>query len=183
MQSDPITFLQSTTEHYTTVILAQCTWYFATPQVFSDILVALRDRADRICISEYALTAADHRASPHVLATLAQAALECRKPSSSSNVRTVLSPERLRAAALATGLSVKAESVVQPPEGMLDGTWEVGWVVSKDFEKEIEEFVKDEREKAVVVAARDSVRAASELVKATGDKVRTMDVWVATFAK
>lgn len=181
VQSDPVAFLRSTTEHYTTAVLAQCSWYFASPKVFSDILVALLSRADRVCISEYALTASDYRATPHVLAAFAQAALECRKPESTSNVRTVLSPERLRKAAVAAGWTVKAETVVQPPQGMLDGQWEVSWVTSQAFEEEVDKYVENEREKAVVVAARDSVCAASELVKANGDSVRTMDVWVVTF--
>ena len=66
---------------------------------------------------------------------------------------------------------------------MLDGRWEVGWVLSADFEKEIDKHVSDEREKAVVIAARDSVRAASELLKRKDEEVRTMDIWVATFTK
>lgn len=183
VQSDPVTFLQSSTEHYTTAVLAQCSWYFASPQVLADILGALLARADRVCISEYSLTASDARAAPHVLATFAQAALECRKPASVSNVRTVFSPERLRTAARSVGLVVRKEALMRPPDGMFDGRWEVGWVLSKKFEEQIEEFVSDVREKAVVVAARDSVRAAAELLKAKDEKVHTMDIWVATLAK
>ncbi len=183
MQSDPIAFLKSSTEHYTTAVLAQCSWYFAAPHVFSDILVALLDRVDRVCISEYALTSSDYRAMPHILATFAQAALECRKTTSTANVRSLLAPERLRAAALAAGLVVGAETIMQPPEGMLDGTWEAGYVLSKGFEEEVDKYVSDEREKAVYTAAMDSIRATRDVLKAKGDRVHTMDIWVATFAK
>ncbi|RPD65371.1 S-adenosyl-L-methionine-dependent methyltransferase [Lentinus tigrinus ALCF2SS1-7] len=183
VQADPIGFLQSSSEHYTTAVLAQCSWYFAAPHVFSDILAALLDRVDRICISEYALTSTDYRAMPHILATFAQASLECRKTTSTANVRSMLSPEQLRAAALAVGLAVKAETVMQPPEGMLDGSWEAGYVASKSFEEDVNKYVSDEREKAVCIAARDSVRAARDVLKAKGDRVHTMDIWVATFAK
>ncbi|TBU31533.1 S-adenosyl-L-methionine-dependent methyltransferase [Dichomitus squalens] len=181
VQSEPVTFLQSTSERYTTAVLAQCSWYFSSPRVWSDILAVLLARVDRVCISEYSLTASDPRAAAHVLATFAQAALEVHKNESSSNCRTVFSPERLKDAAIVAGLKLQQETLIVPPEGMLDGRWEVGWVLSKDFEKEIGEHVKDEREKAVVIAARDSVRAASELLKAKDEKVHTMDVWVATF--
>ena len=183
VQADPIAFLQSHTEHYTTAVLAQCSWYFATPQVFSDILAALLNRVDRVCISEYALTSSDYRAMPHILATFAQATLECRKTTSTANVRTILSPERLRAAALAVGMAVKAETVTQPPEGMLDGSWEAGFVASKDFEEEVDKYALDARERAVCIAARDSVRASRDMLKAKGDRVHTMDIWVATFVK
>ncbi|KAM5531145.1 hypothetical protein V8D89_015166 [Ganoderma adspersum] len=185
VQADPIAFLGRTTERYTTAVLAQCSWYFASPQVWSDILTALLARVDRVCVSEYALSAGDPRAAAHVLATFAQASLEVRKDgdNSTSNVRTVFSPARLKSAAIAAGLKVESETLVRPPEGMLDGRWEVGWVLSAGFAKEIDEHVKDEREKAVVVAARDSVQAAVELLKAKDEKVATMDIWVATFVK
>ncbi|OJT10830.1 hypothetical protein TRAPUB_12642 [Trametes pubescens] len=182
VQADPLDFLRGTTEHYTTAVMAQCTWYFATPQVVSDILAALLARADRVCISEYSLTAADYRAVPHVLSTLAQASLECRKPISTSNVRTVLSPDRLRNAAVAAGFVVQNETILSAPDGMLDGKWEVGWVLSDKFLGEVESVVKDEKEKSVVLAARDSVQGAYGILKGRGESVRTMDIWVATFA-
>ena len=147
--------------------------------MLQDILSALAPRVDRICFSEYSLTASDPRAQPHVLAIFAQAALECRKPVSESNVRTVFSPTRLRRAATDSDLVVEREALLQPPEGMLDGRWEVAAVLSQDFEAEIEQYVVAEREKAVVVAARDAVSAAADLLKTKEEKVRTMDVWVA----
>ena len=185
VQSDPVAFLAHTTERYTTAVLAQCSWYFASPQVWSDILAALLTRVDRVCVSEYALSASDPRAAAHILATFTQAALEVRKDgnASASNVRTVFSPARLKSAAIAAGLTVESEALVRPPEGMLDGRWEVGWVLSAEFAKEIDEHVKDEKEKAVVIAARDSVQASVELLKAKDERVSTMDIWVATFVK
>ena len=153
--------------------------------MWSDILTVLLARVDRVCVSEYALSAGDPRAAAHVLATFAQASLEVRKDGneSTSNVRTVFSPARLKSAAIAAGLKAESETLVRPPEGMLDGRWEVGWVLSAGFTKEIDEHVTDEREKAVVIAARDSVQAAVELLKAKDEKVATMDIWVATFVK
>ena len=64
VQSDPVAFLQSSTEKYTTAVLAQCSWYFSSPQVLTDILTALLPRVDRVCVSEYSLTASDARAAP-----------------------------------------------------------------------------------------------------------------------
>ncbi|KAH9896752.1 S-adenosyl-L-methionine-dependent methyltransferase [Cubamyces lactineus] len=180
VQADPIEFLRTTTERYTTAVMAQCIWYFAHPQVFTDIMAALQSRVDRVCISEYSLIASDYRAFPHVLAAFAQASLECRKETSESNVRTVMSPERLKESIKAAGLTVREESIMRVPDGMLDGTWEVSWVLSSAFLREIEGAVKDEREKSVVLAARDSVLGAKRVLEERGEKVRTMDVWVAT---
>ncbi|OBZ69489.1 hypothetical protein A0H81_10123 [Grifola frondosa] len=181
VQADPVAFLGSTTETYTTAVLAHCTWYFASPAVLSEILSALALRVERICIAEWALSASDARSVPHVLATFAQVSLECRKSETKSNIRTVLSPAAMRAAAAASRLTLQKEETVVPGDGMLDAQWEVGLVLSQGWAKEVERFVESAREKAVVFAARDAVRAAVDLLK--GEKVRAMDVWVATFAK
>ncbi|KAK8023797.1 SAM-dependent methyltransferase [Apiospora rasikravindrae] len=109
-------------------------------------------------------------AQPHVLAALTQAALECRKPSASSdsNVRTVLGPKRLTELALAAGWQLESESRVQCGEGVLDGQWEVAACLSSSFEKEVEEQVGDERERAVVLASRDACEASLEGVQGVG---------------
>ncbi|KAH9944760.1 S-adenosyl-L-methionine-dependent methyltransferase [Amylocystis lapponica] len=183
VQSDPLAFLAHTTATYTTAVFAQSIWYFAQPGVFASYLRALAPRVDRICIAEWALRASEPRAVAHVLATVAEAALECRKPESESNIRTVLSPEALRAAAAEAGLKLGKEEYVVPGEGMRDGTWESSAVLSTDFAREIEEYVVDEKEKSSIYATRDSVRAAVDLVKGAGKQVRAMDVWVATYIK
>ncbi|PCH38831.1 S-adenosyl-L-methionine-dependent methyltransferase [Wolfiporia cocos MD-104 SS10] len=182
-QADPLAFLPRNTETYTTAVLAQCIWYFASPSTLSAILSALALRVQRICVSEYALVAGDPRAAPHVLAVLAQAALECRKPTSESNVRTVMAPREIRSAAEVAGLRTVSEERIVPPEDMYDGRWEVGAVLADEFESEIRESVANERERAVVFAMRDAVRSAADSVKLKGESVHTMDIWIATFAK
>ncbi|CCM01056.1 uncharacterized protein FIBRA_03104 [Fibroporia radiculosa] len=181
IQADPLDFLEGTTKTYTTAVLAQCVWYFSSPKTFTKILAALAPRVQRICISEYALTATDPRATPHVLAALTQASLECRKPRSESNIRTVLSPAALKSAAAGIGLVLVKEEIVIPPEGMFDGRWEVSAVLADEFEKEVLARIEDEREKALVLAMRDGVKSARDAMKARGEAVLTMDIWLATY--
>lgn len=182
VQADPLEHLaRSDTRQYTAAVFAQSIWYFSSPSVLSAILSSLATRVARVGIAEYALHATDARAAPHVLATLAQAALECRKSITDSNVRTVLSPPAIRSIAHEAGLTLVEEETIVPPEGMLDGQWESSYVVSARFLEDIEKNIADEREKGVVIAMRDAVIAARELVKKRGDKVQTMDVWVASF--
>lgn len=83
--------------------------------------------------------------------------------------------------AAAAGLRQEKQRTFTPVEGMLDGFWEAGAVLDAGFVTEIEECVKDEREKAVVFASRDAVRANVDLMKARGEKVKTMDVWQAIY--
>lgn len=166
---------------YSTAVLAQCMWYFNSPDQLFETFKVLHGNADRLCLAEWALRATQPEAEAHVLAALTQASLECRKPVSISNIRTVLSPSKITDISLAAGWKLDREEIIETTEGMHDGKWEVGAVLSPDFEKEIEESVKDQREKAVVHALRDATRAASDLVKGQGKKVRSMDVWCAIF--
>jgi hypothetical protein len=120
-------------------------------------------------------------AQPHVLAALTQAALECRKPKSDSNIRTIQGPKRLTELALAAGWQLESETSVQSGEGLLDGRWEVSACLSPSFEREVEEQVSDERERDVVLALRDACEASFKGVQTDQKGVRSMDVWVASF--
>lgn len=127
------------------------------------------------------MVASHPSAQPHVLAALAQAALECRKPESTSNVRTVLSPKRLIELAVAAGWQLENETYLQAGDGLLDGQWEVGACLASSFEQQVEEFVSDDREKGVVFALRDACEASLQGVQGGRKGVRSMDAWVASF--
>jgi len=93
----------------------------------------------------------------------------------------VLSPKRLTELALAAGWQLENETLVQVEEGLLDGNWEVSACLSSAFEKEVTEKVSDEREQAVIFAARDACEASLTFVEGGRKGVRSMDVWVASF--
>lgn len=80
-------------------------------------------------------------------------------------------------------MRVLAERTAPPVEGLEDGGWEVWSVRDTAFVQEVEEMIKDEREKAVIMAMRDSVLASAQAVKDRGEKLSTMDVWVASFGR
>lgn len=180
VQADPLEFLQKTTDNYEVAAIAHSIWYYSSPAYLEHLLAALISRVKRVCIAEYALTATDPRSMPHLLSALTQASLECRKPISKSNIRTVLSPRAIDDMALAAGLLRKKQHTFVPNEGMRDGQWETWAVVDDAYAKEIEECVKDPREKAVVYALRDAVTAIVDPSNKTA--VKTMDVWVASYA-
>lgn len=163
-------------------VLAHCLWYFACPSLIMSTFRALKQHSKRLLLAEWSLVAKDLSAQPHVLAALTQAALECRKPEKSeSNVRTVLSPKRLTELALAAGWQLENETLVQSGEGLLDGQWEVSACLNSSFEKEVEEQVCDERERAVVFASRDACEASLKGIPGGRKGVRSMDIWVASF--
>ncbi|CAG8423273.1 unnamed protein product [Penicillium salamii] len=196
VQQPPLNYISSLSAHSTpltpsspdtegkafdAVVLAHCLWYFASPSAILSTLRALKQHSKRLLLAEWSLEATDPSAQPHVLAALTQAALECRKPNSESNVRTVLGPKRLTELALAAGWQLKSETLVQAGEGLLDGQWEVSACLSPSFEREVEDHVSDERERAVVLALRDACDASLKGVQGGRKGVRAMDVWVADF--
>jgi hypothetical protein len=178
LQSDTLDFLAQTDTVYDVAVLAHCIWYFANPSTVIDTLKALSTRAKRICVAEYTLAPSDISTVPHVLAALAHASLECRKPSSEANIRTLLSPRRIKEKATSAGLSIADEGTLKAPATMFDGKWEVSEVLGKDFEQELDK-VENERERAVVEALIDATRLSKESVT----KVTTMDVWYAVLTK
>ena len=120
-------------------------------------------------------------AQPHVLAALAQAALECHKSQSTSNIRTVLGPKRLTDIALSAGWELEYETRVQAKEGLLDGQWEVFACLAASFEEELQSYVRDEREREVILALRDACEASLQCVPGGRKGVHAMDVWIASF--
>lgn len=162
-------------------VLAHCLWYFSSPSLILSTFRAIRQHSKRLFLAEWSLVATHPSAQPHVLAALTQAALECRKSKSISNVRTVLSPKRFTELALAAGWQLESETRVQAGEGLLDGQWEVSACLSTSFEKQLEEYVSDERERGVVLALRDACEVSLEGVHGGREGVRGMDVWVARF--
>ena len=162
-------------------MLAHSLWYFSSPSLILSTFRALKQHSKRLLLAEWSLVATHPSAQSHVLAALAQVALECRKSKSESNIRTVQGPKRLTELALAAGWQLESETRLQGREGLLDGQWEVSACLSSSFESEVEEQVSDERERGVVFALRDACEASLEGVQGGRKGVRSMDVWVASF--
>ncbi|KAF1848779.1 SAM-dependent methyltransferase [Cucurbitaria berberidis CBS 394.84] len=171
----------SESKTFDATVLAHCLWYFPSPSLILSTFRALKQHSKRLLLAEWSLVATHPSSQPHVLAALTQAALECRKPKSDSNVRTVLGPKRITELALAAGWQLESETHVQGGEGLLDGQWEVSACLSSSFEKEVEERVSDERERGVIIASRDACEASLEGVQGGRKGVRAMDVWAARF--
>ncbi|KAF2156253.1 hypothetical protein K461DRAFT_221464 [Myriangium duriaei CBS 260.36] len=185
LQQSPLDFLSSLPVNDSTAfdetVLAHCLWYFTSPSLILDTFRAIKQHSKRLLLAEWSLVASRPSAQPHVLAALAQAALECRKPKSTSNIRTVLGPKRLTELALAAGWQLETEALVPGGEGLLDGQWEVSACLSPRFERQVEEQVSNVRERGVVHALRDACEASVRFVQGGREGVRCMDVWVASF--
>ncbi|TLD08133.1 hypothetical protein PspLS_11974 [Pyricularia sp. CBS 133598] len=179
----PVDFLASNSSAaartWDVAVLAHSIWYFASSDVLAEILRALRGRATRVCVAEYALRATEAAAAPHVLAAVARGVLECQNAESTANIRSPLTPDAIAEIAAGAGWTLERQRTVVPGPGLLDGHWEVGSVASNSFVGEVQDAVQDEGMRLVLVSARYAVVAAVEALQ--GEKVRTMDVWVSSF--
>ncbi|ORY90896.1 hypothetical protein BCR35DRAFT_317020 [Leucosporidium creatinivorum] len=190
LQADPVDYLESHPEvMFDYGVLIHSLYYFASPtQLIRTLKTLAAHSRHGILLAEWALTSSTPSSLSHLLAVLTQSSLEAKSPldkGEASNVRTVLSPARIKEL-LTTGDEPRRlvkEGRVTPGEALQDGGWEVGWVTSKKWEERVEELLgggEDERDKASVLAMRDAVRSAMDGVGGV-KSVTTMDVWVAHF--
>jgi len=179
-QASPVEFLASIEKGaYDVSVLCHSIWYFASPAVVLDTLCALKGKAEKLCIAEYALSATEAGAVPHVLAALTRASLEAHKTISEENIRTALAPDAIRRIAIEVGWKLVCEKRIVPEEGLEDGKWETNTVVDENFLEEVETNIKEEKVRFLVRSMREAVKDA--VVTLGGKGVRTMDVWVAEF--
>ena len=178
--AEPTEFLaKSADTMWDYAVLAHCIWYFDKRQVLADMLRSLKGRVKTLLIAEYSLKATEADARPHLLSALARASLESHNKSSEANIRCLLSPMGIKETAEEAGWSFGQESNLVPAAGLLDGHWETGDVKGKHFIDEIDQHIQDERVKEVLRSSREAVLAS--VAALDGRKVRTMDVWTASF--
>lgn len=181
-QAQPVAFLASVEDRaYDVAVLCHSIWYFASPSVVLDTLCALKGKAGKLCIAEYALSATEVGAVPHVLAALTRASLEAHKIVSEENIRTALGPEAIQCIAKEAGWKLVCEKRIVPEEGLEDGKWETNTVVDESFLGEIEKNIEEEKVRVVLRSMREAVRNSVRTLGGNG--VRTMDVWVASFGQ
>lgn len=85
-------FPENTFDH---VVLAHCSWYFASHEQLRDTLARIRPWARRLWFTEWDLTPASGDQLAHLLAVLIQGQTEAAGTHGQGNVRTPLSRERL----------------------------------------------------------------------------------------
>lgn len=183
-QADPLKVLTDEDENYDIAVMTLCTWYFASPAVLNELLLALVNRVKHVCIAEWSLSSASGLGNAHVLAALTQAARECHDPKSEANIRTILSPQQITAAAVNSGWSLTDDffDFFAPLDHVLDGVWETQVVVDAQFIEYVNEVLPDTEENArqrhVVFAMRDATLASVQKVGGLKN-VKSMDVWCA----
>ncbi|MFJ3914288.1 class I SAM-dependent methyltransferase [Streptomyces vinaceus] len=119
---DPsVDFPESTFDH---VVLAHCSWYFASVAQLRDTLARVRPWARRLCCTEWDVTPASGEQLAHLLAVLIQGQCEAAGSHGQGNVRTPFSREALLRLLPGTGWTAHGSRSVDT-EGLQDGDWEI----------------------------------------------------------
>lgn len=176
---------QAPNESYDYAVFVHCIWYLSTPTILGKMLAALRTRAKKVIIAEYSLDIqGDLAALPHLLAALSQAELNSRKQALSlkeqGNISSLATPRIIRDLAASTGWQLQHENIVPHSDALQDGKWEVGFVLSDDYQKQVK-TESDERYRLLAEAMIDVVRTSTN---ALGPQARpkTMPTWVSLWA-
>ncbi|PHH58849.1 hypothetical protein CDD81_4269 [Ophiocordyceps australis] len=167
------------TQTWDAAVLAHCIWYLAAPEALDATLGLLRGRAPVLLVAEYALSATEPHAVPHVLAAMARAMLEAHNEASTANIRCLLGPDHIKRSAVAQGWHLDAEAIITPGEALLDGSWETASVTDADFVRDVAVHVQSTLTQSWLRSSHEAVKAAQ--ARLDGRRVRTMDVWVARF--
>ncbi|NED77248.1 methyltransferase domain-containing protein [Streptomyces sp. SID9944] len=106
------------------VVLAYCSWYFASLGQVRDTLARVRPWARRLWFTEWDLTPTSGDQLAHLLAVLVQGQFEAAGSRGDGNVRTPFSRARLLRLLAEAGWTVDGGGPVDT-EGLQDGDWEV----------------------------------------------------------
>ena len=148
-------------ESFYAAVLAHCLWYFDSRQSVRELFAVLgKVGLKRVCIAEHALSASLAEQEPHVLAAQMQGkvyglGVEAGKD---RNVRTALSPDEIKPLAVGCGWKVGREGLLTPEPRLLDGRWEVDYVLGEEFRKGVIEGQLGERVQSEILTCIDQVR-------------------------
>lgn len=119
---DPsVEFPESTFDH---VVLAHCSWYFASLAQLRDTLARVRPWARRLWFTEWDLTPASDDQLAHLLAVLIQGQIEAAGSHGQGNVRTPFSREALLRLLPEADWTADGSRPVDT-EDLQDGDWEI----------------------------------------------------------
>ncbi|MFF2406578.1 methyltransferase domain-containing protein [Streptomyces sp. NPDC058092] len=106
------------------VVLAHCSWYFASLGQLRDTLARVRPWARRLCFTEWDLTPTSGDQLAHLLAVLIQGQIEAAGSHGEGNVRTPFSREGLLRLLPEAGWTTDGSGSADT-EDLQDGDWEI----------------------------------------------------------
>ncbi|KAJ5503319.1 hypothetical protein N7463_006193 [Penicillium fimorum] len=186
--TDTRSFLASLDKQPSTVIdsavLCHSLWYFHDDKAAHSLFATLADfKIARIYLAEYSYSSSQENQGPHVLAAKAQASFHaCKTPCEpglrEQNVRAGLNQRSILKAVEDAGFAVAREGYLTPGEDLLEGHFEVDYVLGELFQQRLkEENLRDDQE-AEIQALIQQLRSETERLRSMGiSTMGSMDVW------
>ena len=116
------------------VVMAHCSWYFATADQLLLTLKKVRPWTKILCFAEWDIVPKSTEQVPHLLAVIIQGQVEAFKTNSSANIRTPLTKSRLKQLLQESGWSVIRESNMDT-RNLQDADWEVDMCLRESLEE------------------------------------------------
>ncbi|KAK0724136.1 hypothetical protein B0H67DRAFT_640705 [Lasiosphaeris hirsuta] len=189
VQADPIAYLSGGAGGHTFdfIVFGYSIWYFSSPDILTRALQEARQHAQSVLIAEHSLSASLPAQMPHLLAALADNALESfRGEESKRNIRCALSPRQITTFAANAGWALAKEEIATPLSKQVDAKMETRMVLnSLLFRADLDGVVSrvDAKIGTMLRSMIDAVAASVENAEGGLESVRNMDVWIARFEK
>ncbi|GAW18399.1 hypothetical protein ANO14919_078740 [Xylariales sp. No.14919] len=167
VQAEPAVFLENNEETFDFVVFGYCIWFFAEPSVLPTMLSRARNRAHRLLVAEYSLSASAFAGVPHVLAAM-----------TSNVIETIIE------AAKKAGWSLHKQETLIPEPKQIEGMREVRMLIkSQNVRKELETLMEslDTQKKTMLLGMLSAVDMSVQRVEGGISGLRNMDSWVAQF--
>ncbi|KAK3349093.1 hypothetical protein B0T25DRAFT_547188 [Lasiosphaeria hispida] len=189
VQADPIAYLLGGAggQTFDFIVFGYSIWYFSSPDILTRTLQVARQHAQSVLIAEYSLSASLPAQIPHLLAALADNALESfRGEESKRNIRCALSPRQITGFAADAGWALAKEEIATPLSKQVDARMETRMVLkSRLFRADLDDVVSriDAKIGIMLQSMIDAVAASVENLDGGLESARNMDVWIARFEK
>ncbi|KAJ5724236.1 hypothetical protein N7488_002271 [Penicillium malachiteum] len=167
---------------YEYAVFVHSIWYLPSEEVLRKMLAALRGRTKHLLIAEYSLDIrGDTNSLPHMLAAISQAEFNSRDAAISrdDNIQSIMSPQTITQLASQVGWALQTEDIVESPEGLEDGAWEVSRVLSKKYRDRSGSSGDAQRHgfaNSLIFAVEESMRALGP-----SQIPRTLPTWVGSW--
>lgn len=111
------------------IVMAQSSWYFASPAQLCLTLEKMRPWANQLFFAEWDLQLHHESQLAHYMAITIQKQIEALRTESSSNVRTPLSKPEFEAVLKRAGWEIRSEKRIDSP-ALQDADWEISTCLS-----------------------------------------------------
>ncbi|KAF9734205.1 hypothetical protein PMIN06_004480 [Paraphaeosphaeria minitans] len=189
VQAAPVAHLSNVEDGaYDVALMCHSLWYFANSAEVVSTMEALKGKAEKLCIAEWALKSDSREGDVHVQVAFARATCEAHVPDTTQNIRSLLSPGRIKQCALESGWALQREMSMPSSPRLEDAKWELDMLLGTKFGNErlfmkrVKEHVQEERIHLVLEGMLESVKNSVEAIGGE-EHVRCMDVWIGSFAR